>query len=210
MNFVESAFSSLLACAARARASLFSLPSWPLSSLTAHGRPIRRGPQPRVDASECGVTSSTTLSELALASLGRLRRTRGGSRPVERVTHTSDEHHVGWSRTIHTSTQTNHSLVWLLLIGVGYFGGALIAEWRSGAAITGLRRAASLQARDARDYLDPTIRRTTYSLLAAGVVLLRRLRRGHITDHSHRWLSASPCWHCCFSSSSCPGGLRGG
>ena len=37
--------------------------------------------------------------------------------------------------------------------------------------ITGPRRAASLQARDARDYLDPTLRRTTYGVLAAGVAL---------------------------------------
>jgi hypothetical protein len=78
---------------------------------------------------------------------------------------------VGQDTTV-TSTHTNHSLSWFLLIGVGYFGGALIAEWRSGAAITGPRRTASLQVRDARDYLDPTFRRITYSLLAVGVVLV--------------------------------------
>jgi hypothetical protein len=71
-----------------------------------------------------------------------------------------------------TSTHTNHSLSWLLLTGVGYFAGALIAEWRSGATITGSRRAASLQVRDARDYLDPTFRRTTYGVLAAGAILV--------------------------------------
>ena len=77
---------------------------------------------------------------------------------------------VGDDTTV-TSTHTNHSLSWFLLIGIGYFGGALIAEWRSGAAITGPRRAASLQVRDARDYLDPTFRRTMYSVLAAGAAL---------------------------------------
>ena len=71
-----------------------------------------------------------------------------------------------------TSTHTNHSASGFLLIGIGYFGGALIAEWRSGATITGPRRAASLQVRDARDYLDPTFRRTMYSTLAAGATLV--------------------------------------
>jgi hypothetical protein len=70
-----------------------------------------------------------------------------------------------------TSTHSSHSYSWFLLVGVGYFAGALIAEWRSGAAIAGPRRAASLQVRDARDYLDPAFRRTTYGVLAAGAVL---------------------------------------
>jgi len=78
---------------------------------------------------------------------------------------------VGQGATV-TSTHTNHSVSGFLLIGIGYFGGALIAEWRSGATITGPRRAASLQVRDARDYLDPTFRRTMYSLLAAGTILV--------------------------------------
>jgi hypothetical protein len=88
------------------------------------------------------------------------------------LTHTSTTTtDIGQGTTI-TSTRTNHSLSWFLLIGVGYFGGALIAEWRSGARIARPRRAASLQVRDARDYLDPTFRRTTYSVLAAGAVLV--------------------------------------
>jgi hypothetical protein len=76
--------------------------------------------------------------------------------------------------TTTTSVHGNRSLNWFLLIviGIGYFGGALIAEWRSGATITGSRRAASLQVRDARDYLDPTFRRTTYRALAAGAMLV--------------------------------------
>jgi hypothetical protein len=87
------------------------------------------------------------------------------------LTHTSTTTADFSQGTTVTSTHTNHSLSWFLLIGVGYFGGALIAEWRSGAAITGPRRAASLQVRDARDYLDPTFRRTTYGVLAAGAIL---------------------------------------
>jgi hypothetical protein len=86
------------------------------------------------------------------------------------VTHTTTTTSVSRGTTV-TSTHTNHSVTWLLLIGIGYFGGALIAEWRSGAAITGPRRAASLQVRDARDYLDPTFRRTTYGVLTAGAAL---------------------------------------
>jgi hypothetical protein len=87
------------------------------------------------------------------------------------VTHTTTTTTSVGQDTTMTSTHTNHSLNWLLLIGIGYFGGALIAEWRSGAAITGPRRAASLQLRDARDYLDPTFTRTTYGVLAAGAAL---------------------------------------
>lgn len=71
-----------------------------------------------------------------------------------------------------TSTHTSHSIIWFFLIGIGYFGGALIAEWRTGAMITGPRRAASLQVRDARDYLDPTFRRTAYRTLVAGAALV--------------------------------------
>lgn len=71
-----------------------------------------------------------------------------------------------------TSTQTNHSLSWFALVGVGYFGGAIIAEWRSGGTITATRRAASLRVRDARDYLDPWISRTGYGLLAVGSALV--------------------------------------
>jgi hypothetical protein len=88
------------------------------------------------------------------------------------LTHTATTTtNVGDDTTV-TSTHTNHSLSWFLLIGIGYFGGALIAEWRSGATITGQRRTASLQVRDARDYLDPTFRRTTYGALAAGAILV--------------------------------------
>jgi hypothetical protein len=86
-------------------------------------------------------------------------------------THTATTTTSDGDGTTMTSTHTDHSLSWFLLIGIGYFGGALIAEWRSGAAITGPRRAASLQVRDARDYLDPTFRRTTYAMLAAGAIL---------------------------------------
>jgi hypothetical protein len=87
------------------------------------------------------------------------------------LTHTSTTTTDISQGTTITSTHTSHSLSWFLLVGIGYFGGALIAEWRSGATITGPRRAASLQVRDARDYLDPTFRRTTYSALAAGIML---------------------------------------
>jgi hypothetical protein len=87
------------------------------------------------------------------------------------MTHTSTTTTSVGQDTTTTSTRDTHSLSWFLLIGIGYFGGALVAEWRSGATITGPRRAASLQVRDARDYLDPTFRRTTYSVLAAGAVL---------------------------------------
>jgi hypothetical protein len=87
------------------------------------------------------------------------------------LTHTATTTTSDGDGTTTTSTHTNHSLSWFLLIGIGYFGGALIAEWRSGAAITGPRRTASLQVRDARDYLDPKFRRTTYGVLAAGALL---------------------------------------
>ena len=70
-----------------------------------------------------------------------------------------------------TSTHTDHPIVWFFLIGIGYLGGALIAEWRSGATITGPRRTASLQVRDARDYLDPSFRRTMYRTCTAGAIL---------------------------------------
>jgi hypothetical protein len=89
------------------------------------------------------------------------------------MTHTSSSTTVtsaGQDTTV-TSTHSSHSLNWFLLVGIGYFAGALVAEWRSGAAVSGPRRAASLQVRDARDYLDPTFRRTTYSVLAAGAAL---------------------------------------
>ena len=79
--------------------------------------------------------------------------------------------YVGQDTTT-TSTGTNYSFSWFLLIGIGYFGGALIAEWRSGATIAGPRRAASLQVRNARDYLDPTFRRTMYRTCAAGAILV--------------------------------------
>ncbi|HEY5050719.1 MAG TPA: hypothetical protein VII50_07440 [Acidothermaceae bacterium] len=88
------------------------------------------------------------------------------------MTHTATTTTSAGQDTTITSTHTSHSLSWFLLIGIGYFGGALIAEWRSGATITGPRRAASLQVRDARDYLDPTFRRTTYRALAAGALLV--------------------------------------
>lgn len=70
-----------------------------------------------------------------------------------------------------TSTHTDDPIVWFFLIGIGYLGGALIAEWRSGATITGPRRTASLQVRDARDYLDPSFRRTMYRTCTAGAIL---------------------------------------
>jgi len=88
------------------------------------------------------------------------------------TTHTSTTiTSVGQDSTT-TSIHTSHSLSWFLLIGVGYFGGALIAEWRSGSTIAGPRRVASLQVRDARDYLDPAFRRITYGVLAAGAILV--------------------------------------
>jgi hypothetical protein len=87
-------------------------------------------------------------------------------------THTTTTTSPVGQDTTATSTHTNHSLSWFLLVGIGYFGGALIAEWRSGATVTGPRRIASLHVRDARDYLDPTFRRTTYGALAAGAILV--------------------------------------
>jgi len=90
----------------------------------------------------------------------------------EALTHTTTTTTLVSQDTTTTSTRTNHSISWLLLIGIGYFAGALIAEWRSGATITGLRRTASLQVRDARDYFDPTFRRTMYRVLAAGAVIV--------------------------------------
>jgi hypothetical protein len=157
-------FTALLCCLA--------LPWWPLSSLD------------RATVAEFAAAHNLALTPVSgryvVGYLVRNLRWRrwGGFAGLalafvlsDALTHTSTTTTSDGQDTTATSTHTNHSLSWFFLIGVGYFGGALIAEWRSGAAITGPRRAASLQVRDARDYLDPTFRRTTYGVLAAGAIL---------------------------------------
>lgn len=86
-------------------------------------------------------------------------------------THTTTTFQSDGAGSSSTSTQTDHSPSWIFLVGVGYFAGTLVAEWRSGGTIAGPRRVASLHVRDARDYLDPWVRCTGYGLLAAGIAV---------------------------------------
>jgi hypothetical protein len=71
-----------------------------------------------------------------------------------------------------TSSTTELNVNWLVLVGVGYFVGALVAECRSGASASGPNQLASLQPRRRADYLEPELIRTAYLtlLIAAGLV----------------------------------------
>ena len=71
-----------------------------------------------------------------------------------------------------TSSNTSVQFGWFFLAGVGYFVGALVAECLGGATTSAGRRAASLRRRGRADYLDPTLLRTAYAILVAGVALL--------------------------------------
>jgi len=173
MNFAETVNLVAIVVVLAALVCCFALPWWPLSSLD------------RDTVADFAAAHNLALTPVSgryvvgyLVRNLRWRRWGGlvglalGLVLSNAFIHTSTTTtNVGDDTTV-TSTHTNHSLSWFLLIGIGYFGGALVAEWRSGASITGTRRTASLQVRDARDYLDPTFRRTTYGALAAGVILV--------------------------------------
>ena len=163
----------VLALLAALLAVCLSLPLWPLSSLD------------RATVAEFAAAHNLALTPTSgryvvgyLVRNLRWRRWGGFVGLTVAVvlsnvfTHTSTTTTSDGQDSTITSTNTHYSFSWFLLIGIGYFGGALIAEWRSGATITGPRRAASLQVRDARDYLDPAFRRTTYGLLVAGAILV--------------------------------------
>jgi hypothetical protein len=75
----------------------------------------------------------------------------------------------GWTQTSSTS---RIALNWLLLVGVGYFVGTLIAEWRSGAMTSGGKRVASLRPRRQRDYIDAALMRSAYATVLASLIIL--------------------------------------
>ena len=62
--------------------------------------------------------------------------------------------------------------------------------------------AASLLARDARDYLDPSVRRTAYRVLIVGIAVSSLRLHYLATVLTILWLSEYPCWQC-FLASSC-------
>ncbi len=71
-----------------------------------------------------------------------------------------------------TSTRSTFAAGWLLLAVVGFFIGALVAEFRGGATATGPRRSAMLVPRRRSAFLDGSVLRPIYAIPVAGVALL--------------------------------------
>jgi len=71
-----------------------------------------------------------------------------------------------------TSSTTELNLNWLVLVGAGYFVGALVAECRSGAGTSRPNRLASLRPRRRSDYLEPELIRIAYLTLLVAVALV--------------------------------------
>jgi hypothetical protein len=71
-----------------------------------------------------------------------------------------------------SSSKNTVALGWLLLTVVGFFVGAIVAEFRGGATATGPRRAAILAPRLRSDFMDESLLRSTYLVAATTVGLL--------------------------------------